>query len=72
MVTSEEIQTWIEQGLPGAEVRVTGDGHHFDAIVVYPAFAGKNMLEQHRMVYQTLGTKMGREIHALSLQTRAE
>ncbi len=72
MITNDDIKKWIEEGLPSAQVTVTGDGHHFEALVVCSAFAGKNMLEQHRMVYKTLGQKMGREIHALSLQTRSE
>jgi acid stress-induced BolA-like protein IbaG/YrbA len=66
---SEEIQTMIERGLPGAEVQVTGDGRHFDAIVIAEAFAGKSLLEQHRMVYATLGEKMGGDIHALTMRT---
>ncbi|MFT5063816.1 MAG: stress-induced morphogen, partial [Gammaproteobacteria bacterium] len=36
-----------------------------------PGFKGKTMLAMHRMVYETLGDKMGNEIHALSLRTRA-
>ncbi len=66
---SEEIQTMIERGLPGAEVQVTGDGRHFDAVVISEAFAGKGLLEQHRMVYATLGGKMGGDIHALTMRT---
>lgn len=64
------IQTLIEQGLPGAQVRVAGDdGVHFEALVVSAAFAGKLPLARHRMVYATLGDLMGGEIHALSLRT---
>lgn len=66
---SEEIQTMIERGLPGANVQVTGDGRHFDAVVISDAFAGKGLLEQHRMVYATLGEKMGSDIHALTMRT---
>lgn len=66
---SETIQAMIERGLPGAEVRVTGDGRHFDAVVISDAFAGKGLLEQHRMVYATLGDKMGGDIHALTMRT---
>ena len=69
LMQSEEIQTMIEHGLPGAEVQVTGDGRHFDAIVIADAFAGKSLLEQHRMVYATLGEKMGGDIHALTMRT---
>ncbi len=69
LMQSEEIQTMIERGLPGAEVQVTGDGRHFDAVVISDAFAGKGLLEQHRMVYATLGDKMGGDIHALTMRT---
>ena len=48
---------------------VTGDGHHFEAEVIASEFAGKSTLQQHQIVYRTLGGKMGNEIHALSLRT---
>ena len=68
----EDIQQLIEAGLPGAQVRVIGDdGQHFEAEVVFEGFAGKLPIAQHRMVYATLGDKMGRDIHALQLKTRA-
>jgi len=64
------IQTLIEQGLPGAQARVHGaDGVHFEATVICSAFAGKPPLARHRMVYATLGERMGGEIHALALRT---
>jgi acid stress-induced BolA-like protein IbaG/YrbA len=72
MVTKEQIQQLIEAGLPGATVRVVGDdGQHFEAEVICAGFAGKNPIQQHRMVYATLGDRMGRDIHALQLRTRA-
>lgn len=64
------IRTLIEQGLPGARAEVSGDdGVHFEATVVADAFEGKLPLARHRMVYATLGTRMGGEIHALALKT---
>lgn len=72
MMTAEQIKQMIEAGLPGAEVQVLGDdGQHFEATVISEAFAGQNVIAQHRMVYATLGDKMGGEIHALALKTRA-
>lgn len=71
-MNKHEIRQLIEAGLPGAQVQVDGDdGQHFEATVICAAFAGKPPLAQHRMVYATLGEKMGREIHALKLSTRA-
>jgi acid stress-induced BolA-like protein IbaG/YrbA len=65
------IKNLIEKGLPGAIADVRGaDGVHFEATVVAAAFAGKLPLARHRMVYATLGDRMGGEIHALSLKTQ--
>jgi acid stress-induced BolA-like protein IbaG/YrbA len=69
MMQPEDIKQMIERGLPGARVSVTGDGHHFEAEVTASEFAGKSTLQQHQIVYRTLGGKMGNEIHALSLRT---
>jgi len=71
MMQPDDIKQMIERGLPDASVSVTGDGHHFEAEVVASEFAGKSTLQQHQIVYRTLGSKMGNEIHALSLRTRA-
>ena len=66
----EIIKQLIEAGLPGADVIVEGDdGTHFQARIVSELLSGKSMLQQHQMVYKTLGEKMGTDIHALSFQT---
>ena len=69
-MNADSIRQMIETGLPGARATVQGDdGVHFEATVVSEAFAGKLPLAHHRMVYATLGEKMGGEIHALQLRT---
>ncbi len=71
-MTKQDIVELIQAGLPDAKVTVTGDdGQHFEAEIICASFAGKMPIAQHRMVYATLGEKMGREIHALQLTTRA-
>jgi len=69
MVRPEDIQAYIEQGLECELVRVAGDGHHFEAIVVSAAFRGKSRVQQHQLVYRALGDRMREEVHALSMQT---
>jgi acid stress-induced BolA-like protein IbaG/YrbA len=66
-----DIKHLIEENLPGAKAFVQGDdGVHFEAIVVSDAFAGKSLIQQHRLVYNTLEGRMeSQEIHALSLKT---
>jgi acid stress-induced BolA-like protein IbaG/YrbA len=69
MPTPEEIKRYIEQALQCDHVAVTGDGHHFEAVIVSASFRGKSKVQQHQLVYQALGERMREEIHALSMQT---
>ncbi len=62
------IKRLIEAGMPGSQVQVSGDGTHFDAIVIADDFRGKSLLAKHRLVYSTLGELMGGAIHALSIR----
>lgn len=69
---AEVIATLIKEGIQDAEVTITdlrGDGDHYAAHIVSPAFEGKNRVQQHQMVYQALQGKMGAELHALAIQT---
>ena len=69
-----EIETLIKEGIPEAQVSIEdlrGDGDHYAAYVVSPAFKGKTRVQQHQMVYQALQGRMGGELHALALQTSA-
>ncbi len=69
MMDPDQIRSWIEGGLATDHVEVRGDGHHFEAVIVSPAFQGKSRVQRHQMVYAALGPRMGGEIHALSMQT---
>lgn len=69
---AEDIAAMIKTALPDAEVEITdlaGDGDHFAARVTSAAFAGRNRVQQHKMVYEALGGKMGGTLHALQLTT---
>ncbi len=69
VVTPQEIKGWIEQNLADSRVEIDGDGHHFEALVVCPGFAGKSRIQRHQMVYGALGDRMKSDIHALSMKT---
>ncbi len=69
MVTPEQVKSYIEQGLACESVKVSGDGHHFEAVIVSAEFHGMNKVQQHQLVYRALGERMREEIHALSMQT---
>ncbi|OAI50327.1 BolA family transcriptional regulator [Betaproteobacteria bacterium SCGC AG-212-J23] len=69
MVTPESVQSGIAAGLACEHLEVIGDGQHFQALIVSPAFAGKSRVQRHQLVYAALGDRMREEIHALSMQT---
>ena len=64
-----EVQKLIEAGLPGADVKVTGDGSHFEAVVISEAFEGKLPVARQKMVYATLGDLITNgSVHALTIK----
>ena len=68
-MTPNDIAALIRAGLPQADVRVASDDDtHFEAVIVASEFTGKRSLARHQLVYATLGPRMGREIHALSIK----
>ena len=67
---SSELEGLIRAGIPDAEITIRGEGDHFEAVVVSAAFENLSMVQQHQLVYQTLGDRMGGEIHALALKTQ--
>lgn len=69
MVTPESIQLDIARNMATGYLTVTGDGQHFEAIVVSDEFAGKSRIGRQQLVYKTLGDRMKGEIHALSMKT---
>jgi len=70
MATSTELREQIEAAIPGATVEVESpDDVHFTARVVSDRFDGLSRVQQHRLVYDIFGDRLGAEIHALSLKT---
>jgi acid stress-induced BolA-like protein IbaG/YrbA len=69
MVEPSSIEESIRAGLPVTHLQVSGDGAHFEAVIVSPSFAGLSRVKQHQLVYGALGDRMREEIHALSMKT---
>ncbi len=73
-MAATDIEALIRAGIPDAEVTITdlaGDGDHYAARVVSPAFSGVSRVKRHQQVYAALGGRMGGELHALQLTTAA-
>lgn len=69
MLTPEQVQNYIAQGLECQFLEVAGDGQHFEAVIVSTLFRNKSRVQRHQLVYAVLGERMREEIHALSLRT---
>lgn len=67
--TPELVQQYIADNLNCEHLEVTGDGAHFEALIVSPLFEGKRLIARHQLVYRALGNRMDAEIHALSMRT---
>ncbi len=69
-MTADQLQTLIASALPCEHIEVTGDGRHWAAVIVSPAFEGLRLIARHKKVYDTLGTRIQNdEVHALSMKT---
>ena len=74
-MTQKQIEMLIKDSIPESEVIIEdlrGDGDHYSATVISKTFIGKNKIQQHKMVYDSLKGKMGKELHALMLKTKTE
>ena len=70
---AHEIEDLIRAVFPDAQIKIEdlrGDGDHYSCLVETASFAGKTRVQQHKMVYDALGGRMGNQLHALALQTR--
>jgi stress-induced morphogen len=71
-MAAPDVEAMIKAALPDATVEITdlaGDGDHYAARVTSAAFAGKSRVQQHKLVYDALGGRMGGALHALQLVT---
>lgn len=65
----KQVEELIRQAVPQAQVEVLSDDNtHFSARLVSAAFEGLRPLARHQLVYRALGERVGREIHALSIE----
>ena len=69
----EEIENLIKESIPDAQISIkdlAGDQNHYSATIKSKIFNGKSKIEQHKLVYKALKGKMGKELHALALNTK--
>ncbi len=73
MVSLEQVETMIKEGLPDAQVQVqdlTGTLDHYKVVVVSSQFEGKRLVQRHQLVYGALHQALSSDaIHALTMET---
>ena len=72
MMTPEKLRELLEANIPDADVVVTdltGTLDHYGVDVVSPVFAGKSLIEQHKIVHAAVGKHLTTTIHALQIKT---
>ena len=68
-MTAAELHAIISAGLACEHLEVSGDGRHWEALVVAREFEGRRLIQRHQRVYATLGERMRTdEVHALSIK----
>jgi len=71
---AEAIAERIRAALPDARIELTdltGTEDHWQATVISSAFAGKSLIERHRLVMAALAAEMKGPIHALTLDVKS-
>ena len=73
-MNADKVRELIQNGIAGSTAEVidtTGTNDHFSAVVISDSFESLSLIEQHQMVYNAMGGRMGNELHALALNTSA-
>ena len=73
-MSRDTLEGLLSDAFPNADITLTdlaGDNDHWQAEIISEDFRGKTRIAQHQMVYAALKGKMGGELHALALKTKA-
>lgn len=68
------LEGFLREAFPDAQITLkdlAGDNDHWSAEIVSEQFRGKTRVAQHQLVYSALQGRMGGQLHALALSTRA-
>lgn len=69
MMPASQVEVFIAEGIACEHLAVSGDGQHFEAVIVSPEFVGKNRVQRQQRVFAVVGERMEKnEIHALSMK----
>ena len=68
-----KLEELIKNKFPNANILVedlAGDNNHYSVSIESSAFNGLSRIQQHQLVYKSLGGLMDNELHAMQLKTK--
>ena len=68
-MSPDDVKNLIEQGIPGSQAIVSGEGCNLSVTVISDAFEGKSMVQEQKMVYATVNQLISTgQLHALGIK----
>ena len=68
-MSPDDVKSLIEEGIPGSEAFVSGEGCNLNVSVISDSFEGKTMLAEQKMVFATVNALIASgELHALGIK----
>lgn len=65
----DEIKDQLAQHFDDAHIEVSGDGSHFDVLIVSDAFTGLRPVKKQQMVYAAINDRIANgSMHAVNMQ----
>lgn len=72
-IEHEKLYSLLQTGFPQSEIELVdtaGDSNHYEVTVKSEKFRGLSLIQQHKMVYNAVGDYLGKELHALKVNTK--
>lgn len=68
-VDNDSLTARLAQSFPEDHIEISGDGYHFEALIVSTRFAGKRPVARQQLVYAAVNDWLASgELHALSMR----
>ncbi len=70
-----QLYALLKEAFPKCQIDLVdtaGDMNHYEVTIVSEKFSDLSLIKQHKMVYDAIGEQMGKELHALKINTKVK
>ena len=74
-ISETKLQSILQNSFPNAKIKITdtaGDQEHYALEITSNVFKDLPLIKQHRLVKEALAEVLVKELHAISIKTKAE